>query len=225
MANRYRRPRAQIAAVPASPYPLRRRISRRSRPQKAMRIRAKVLTPSNNTITSSMLESLRWCRESMRACREIVIIQLRKMPGRNHFSGTTKTSGNKERPIWLITKQGRPTCSSSSISSGTNRATDSSPRSVSGRLSDDRAVCNNPWLDQCRHFRGTCAGCLPDGLACPAGSRRWRPPRRAFETKLLRIAGVQFVDLRTRLDRHAELMSLKGHASNTAIHFFSDYLD
>lgn len=165
MASRYRRPSAPTPCGARKPYPLRRRISRKSRPQKAMRTKAKVLTPSNNTITSSMLESLRWCRESMRACREIVIIQLRKTPGRNHFFGTTKTSGNKERPIWLIAKQGRPTCNSSSISSGTSRATDSSPRSVSGRLSDDRTVCNNPWLDQCRHFCGTCVGCLPYRLA------------------------------------------------------------
>jgi hypothetical protein len=31
---------------------------------------------------------------------------------------------------------------------------------------------------------------------------------------------VQFADLRTRFDRHAELMSLEGRAANTAIHFF-----
>ena len=52
-----------------------------------MRIRAQVLTPSNNTMASSMLESLRWCRESMRACREIVIIQFRPRPDETIFRG------------------------------------------------------------------------------------------------------------------------------------------
>jgi hypothetical protein len=45
---------------------------------------------------------------------------------------------------------------------------------VSGRLSDDRAIRNNPWPGQCRHFCGTCAGCLPYGLACPLAWYRRR---------------------------------------------------
>ena len=60
------------------------------------------------------------------------------------FSGATKTSGNKERLILLVTKQGRPTCNSSSISFGTSHGTDSWPRSVSRRRSNDRALRNDP---------------------------------------------------------------------------------
>jgi hypothetical protein len=46
-----------------------------------------VLTASNKTIASSMTESLRWCHQSMRACRKIVIIQFRPNVRTKPFSG------------------------------------------------------------------------------------------------------------------------------------------
>jgi hypothetical protein len=137
-----------------------------------MRIRAHVLTPSNNTIASSMIESLRWCHKSMRAGHKIVIIQFRPMPGRNHFSGPTKTSRNKRLRTWLSTKQGWPACNSFSISFGTSHAAGSSPLWMCGGPSNDRALSNDPRFGQRGHLRRPCAGCLPHRL----GSQR-RPHR------------------------------------------------
>ena len=74
-----------------------------------MRIRAHVAKANNTTIASS-IDSLRWCGESMRAGREIVIIQFRPMSGRKPFSAAAKRFGNKRLSTSLLTKQGRPTC-------------------------------------------------------------------------------------------------------------------
>jgi hypothetical protein len=75
---------ATIRTEPEPRYPLRRRIPSRSRPQKAMRIRAHVLTPSNNTIASSMVESLRWCHKKHalrpRNCHHSVAASVRTKP-------------------------------------------------------------------------------------------------------------------------------------------------
>jgi hypothetical protein len=65
-----------------------------------MRIRAHVAKASNTTIASS-IDSLRWCGESMRAGREIVIIQFRAKP----FSAAGDNAGNKRLSTSLLTKQ------------------------------------------------------------------------------------------------------------------------
>ena len=70
-----------------------------------MRIRAHVAKANNTTIASS-IDSLRWCGESMRAGREIVIIQFRPMPGRSRFPGPAKRSGNKRLSTSLLNKTG-----------------------------------------------------------------------------------------------------------------------
>ena len=88
-----------IKAKPA--YPLRRRVPSRSRPQKAMRIRAHVLTPSNNTIASSMTESLRWCHKKhalrSRNCHHSVAANVRTKP----FSGADENI-LKQRAAYLV---------------------------------------------------------------------------------------------------------------------------
>jgi len=75
---------ATIRVEPEPRYPLRRRIPSRSRPQKAMRIRAHVLTPSNNTIASSMTESLRRCHKKharrSQNCHHSVAANVRTKP-------------------------------------------------------------------------------------------------------------------------------------------------
>jgi hypothetical protein len=144
-------------------YLRRRRIPSRSRPQKAMRIRAHVAKASNTTIASS-IDSLRWCGESMRAGREIVIIQFRPMSGRSRFLRPAKTSGNKRLSTSLLTKQGQPACNSSSNSFGTSHAAGSSPQSVRRRTANDRAFSRFSRPRQRGHLRGPCAGCLPRGL-------------------------------------------------------------
>jgi hypothetical protein len=73
-----------------------------------MRIRAHVAKANNTTIASS-IDSLRWCGESMRAGREIVIIQFRPMSGRSRFLRPAKTFGNKRLSTSLLAKQGQPT--------------------------------------------------------------------------------------------------------------------
>lgn len=60
-------------------YPLRPCTRSRSSPQKAMRSSAQVLAPNNNTMISSMPESLRRCGASMRSGVEIVIMRHRPM--------------------------------------------------------------------------------------------------------------------------------------------------
>jgi hypothetical protein len=60
-----------------------------------MMTRAHVLTPNNNTMASSMLESLRWCCGSMRARREIVIIQHGGDAPTKPFSGFDEHIPNK----------------------------------------------------------------------------------------------------------------------------------
>jgi hypothetical protein len=106
----------------------------------------------------------------MHAGREIVIIQLPPTSGRNHFPGLTKTSGNKGLRTWLLTKQGQPSCNSSSSSFGTSHAADSLPESMSGRPGDDRDFSRYPCPGQCGHLRRARAGCLPRRL----GSQRNR---------------------------------------------------
>ena len=75
---------ATIRVEPEPSYPLRRRIPSRSRPQKAMRIRAHVLTPNSSTIASSMVESLRWCHKKHalrpRNCHHSVAAGVRTKP-------------------------------------------------------------------------------------------------------------------------------------------------
>jgi hypothetical protein len=66
-----------------------------------MRIRAQVLTPSNNTIASSMIESLRWCHQSMRAGREIVIIQFRPRGWAEPFYAADENV-LKQSAVWLV---------------------------------------------------------------------------------------------------------------------------
>jgi len=100
----------------------------------------------------------------MHAGREIVIIQLPPTPGRNHFLSLTKTSWNKGLRTWLLTKQGQPTCNSSSIWFGTSHAADFSPESMSGRTGNDRTLSNYPRPGQRGHICRSCAGCLPHGL-------------------------------------------------------------
>jgi len=72
-----------------------------------MRIRAHVAKANNTTIASS-IDSLRWCGESMRAGREIVIIQFRLTSRRSRFLRPAKTFGNKRLSTSLLTKQGQP---------------------------------------------------------------------------------------------------------------------
>jgi hypothetical protein len=161
---------ATIRVEPEPPYPLRRRIPRRSRPQNAMRIRAHVVTPSNSTIASSMTESLRWCHKKHalrpRNCHHSVAASARTKP----FSRADENI-LKQRAAYLVVKQtGRSTCSSSSISSGINHAADSSPQSMSGRPVNDRALSRYPRPVQPRHLCRPCTGCLPRGL----GSQRRR---------------------------------------------------
>ena len=136
-------------------YPLRRRVPSRSRPQKAMRTRAHVLTPSNNTIASSMIESLRWCHQKharrSRNCHLLVPASVGTKP----FSRADENV-LKQRPAYLVVnKQGRPTCSSSS---------GSSTPSKSGRPVNDRALSSYPCLGQRGHLRRPRAGRLPHGL-------------------------------------------------------------
>lgn len=92
---------ATIRVEPEPPYPLRRRIPSRSRPQKAMRIRAHVLTPSNSTIASSMTESLRWCHKKharrSRNCHHSVAANVRTKP----FSGADENI-LKQRAAYLV---------------------------------------------------------------------------------------------------------------------------
>ena len=64
-----------------------------------MRIRAHVAKASNTTIASS-IDSLRWCGESMRACREIVIIQFRAKP----FSAAGENVG-KQTAVYLVVNE------------------------------------------------------------------------------------------------------------------------
>ena len=92
---------ATIRVEPQPPYPLRRRTPSRSRPQKAMRIRAHVLTPSNSTIASSMTESLRWCHKKHarppRNCHHSVDANVRTKP----FSGPDENI-LKQRAVYLV---------------------------------------------------------------------------------------------------------------------------
>jgi hypothetical protein len=92
---------ATISVEPEPPYPLRRRIPSRSRPQKAMRIRAHVLTPSNSTIASSMIESLRWCHKKhaprSRNCHHSVPAKVWTKP----FSGADENV-LKQRAVYLV---------------------------------------------------------------------------------------------------------------------------
>ncbi|MBR1278767.1 hypothetical protein [Bradyrhizobium sp. AUGA SZCCT0283] len=92
---------ATIRVEAEPPYPLRRRIPSRSRPQKAMRIRAHVLTPSNSTIASSMTESLRWCHKKharrSRNCHHSVAANVRTKP----FSGADENI-LKQRAAYLV---------------------------------------------------------------------------------------------------------------------------
>jgi hypothetical protein len=68
-----------------------------------MMTRAHVLTPNNNTMASSMLESLRWCCGSMRARREIVIIQHGGDAPTKPFSGFDEHLP-KQRAVLLLTE-------------------------------------------------------------------------------------------------------------------------
>ena len=178
---------ATIRVEPQPSYLLRRRIPSRSRPQKAMRIRAHVAKASNSTIASS-IDSLRWCHKSMRAGREIVIIQFPPMSGRNHFPGPTKTSGNKAASTSLLTKQGQPTCNSSSSSFGTSHGAGSSPRSMRGRTANDRAFSRYPRPRQRGHLRRPCAGCLPRRLGL-----RETASEPNFAARAAGVASVAFV--------------------------------
>ena len=66
-----------------------------------MRIRAHVLTPSNNTIASSMIESLRWCHKKHarppRNCHHSVAANVRTKP----FSGADENI-LKQRAAYLV---------------------------------------------------------------------------------------------------------------------------
>jgi hypothetical protein len=66
-----------------------------------MRIRAHVLTPSNNTIASSMIESLRWCHKKhalwSRNCHHSVAANFRTKP----FSGADENV-LKQRAVYLV---------------------------------------------------------------------------------------------------------------------------
>jgi hypothetical protein len=159
---------ATIRVEPQPSYPLRRRIPSRSRPQKAIRIRAHVLTPSNNTIASSMVESLRWCHKKHalrpRNCHHSVAASARTKP----FSRADENILKQRAAYLVVKKTGRSTCSSSSISSGISHAADSLPQSMSGRPVNDRALSRYPRPGQPRHLCRPCTGCLPRGL----GSQR-----------------------------------------------------
>jgi hypothetical protein len=106
---------ATIRIEPEPAYPLRRRIPSRSSPQKAMRIRAHVLTPSNSTIASSMVESLRWCHKKhalwSRNCHLLVPANLWTKP----FSEADENILKQRAAYLVVNKTGTPTCNSSSI--------------------------------------------------------------------------------------------------------------
>ena len=144
-----------------------------------MRIRAHVLTPSNNTIASSMIKSLRWCHKKhalrSRNCHHSVAADVRTKP----FSGADENILKQRAAYLVVNKQGRPTCNSSSISFGTSHAANSSPQSRSGRPGNDRAFSSYPRPGQPGHLRRPCAGCLPRGLG---------PQRNRIGTKF-RIEG------------------------------------
>jgi len=71
-----------------------------------MRIRAHVLTPSNNTMASSMTESLRWCRKSMRAGHEIVIVQFWPRARTKPFSGGDENVLKQTAAYLVVNKTG-----------------------------------------------------------------------------------------------------------------------
>ena len=140
-----------------------------------MRISAHVAKANNTTIASS-IDSLRWCGESMRAGREIVIIQFRPMSGPSRFLRPAKTFGNKRLSTSLLTKLGQPTCNRSSSSFGTSHGAGSSPQSIRGSTANDRDFSRYPRPRQCGHLRRPCAGCLPHrlGLRRPHQNLRLR---------------------------------------------------
>ena len=128
-----------------------------------MRISAHVAKANNTTIASS-IDSLRWCGESMRAGREIVIIQFRPMSGPSRFLRPAKTFGNKRLSTSLLTKLGQPTCNPSSSSFGTSHGAGSSPQSIRGSTANDRDFSRYPRPRQRGHLCRPCAGCLPRRL-------------------------------------------------------------
>ena len=115
-----------------------------------MRISAHVAKANNTTIASS-IDSLRWCGESMRAGREIVIIQFRPMSGPSRFLRPAKTFGNKRLSTSLLTKLGQPTCNRSSSSFGTSHGAGSSPQSIRGSTANDRDFSRYPRPRQRGH--------------------------------------------------------------------------
>ena len=150
-----------------------------------MRISAHVAKANNTTIASS-IDSLRWCGESMRAGREIVIIQFRPMSGPSRFLRPAKTFGNKRLSTSLLTKLGQPTCNRSSSSFGTSHGAGSSLQSIRGSTANDRAFSRYPRPGQRGHLRRPCAGCLPRRLGL----------RRPHQTRLrLKAAGAALVAL------------------------------
>lgn len=148
-----------------------------------MRISAHVAKANNTTIASS-IDSLRWCGESMRAGREIVIIQFRPMSGPSRFLRPAKTFGNKRLSTSLLTKLGQPTCNRSSSSFGTSHGAGSSPQSIRGSTANDRDFSRYPRPRQRGHLCRPCAGCLPRRLGL----------RRPHQTRLrLKAAGAALV--------------------------------
>jgi hypothetical protein len=178
-----------------------------------MRISAHVAKANNTTIASS-IDSLRWCGESMRAGREIVIIQFRPMSGPSRFLRPAKTFGNKRLSTSLLTKLGQPTCNRSSSSFGTSHGAGSSLQSIRGSTANDRDFSRYPRPRQRGHLRRACAGCLPHqlgfrrplrnqtsratgrpGVASVAFVRRWRP---AVVPCPIEIRGLRIGSMRAR---------------------------